>query len=59
MSKRRRVEDSDEEMQESKAKKKTFEESNKKSKTVSKGIRQALGLKKGDDIDEFISALKI
>ena len=59
MSKRRRVEDSDEEMQESKAKKKTFEESNKKSKTVSKGIRKALGLKKGDDIDEFISALKI
>ena len=46
-------------MQESKAKKKTFEESNKKSKTVSKGIRKALGLKKGDDIDEFISALKI
>lgn len=31
----------------------------KKSKVVSKGLRKALGLKKGEDIEEFVSALNV
>lgn len=50
--------DSDEE-EEPQTRKKNTEEVEKKSKTVTKGLRKALGLKKGEDVDEFVAALKI
>ena len=54
----RRINDSDEE-QVGTNKVKVEEGPVKKSKLVEKGLRKALGLKKGEDVNEFLGTLQV